>query len=78
MLVLMSKRRKKRPPEEIVSKLITQPSAWWDAFREQADRDGVKSMGEWIGAACLDKLEADLRANLPERPIWGKEKHSDE
>lgn len=45
---------------------ITQPSEWWEAIQEQADREGME-LSEWIGEACKARLTKGTASRLTER-----------
>lgn len=45
---------------------ITQPDDWVEAFRQQAEKDGL-SLSEWIGEKCKDALPKQVQVKLSER-----------
>lgn len=47
------------------SREITFPAEWWDAFQEQADREGME-LSQWIGDACKGRLTQDAVSKLSE------------
>lgn len=51
-----------------VRKNISAPADWWDAFRAQADKEGVDSLAEWLAEAGKAKLPKRVQAKLSERP----------
>ncbi len=48
-------------------KNITEPADWWDAFQQQATRDG-QTLSEWLGDCGRANLDEDLQCGLSERP----------
>ncbi len=46
---------------------ILQPVDWWQAFEEQAAREGM-SLSAWIGQQCLAGLDCEAADQLSERP----------
>lgn len=50
-------------------KNITQPADWWDAFKKQAEAEGM-TLSEWMGWACRAKLPRGIGilSGLSERP----------
>ena len=48
-------------------KHITQPTDWWEAFKAEADKQGV-SLAEWLGEAGKAQLPNRIAAKLSERP----------
>jgi hypothetical protein len=46
---------------------LTQPADWWDAFAEQAAREGL-TLSEWVGECCLAYLSAEVQQGLSNRP----------
>lgn len=60
-----------------IRKNIIAPADWWDAFRKQADKEGVDSLAEWLCNAGKDKLPKRVQANLSERPKPHRPKKAD-
>jgi hypothetical protein len=53
--------------------LISQPSEWIEAFRQQATRNS-ESLSEFLGACARENLDPDLLETLGERPGRGPKK----
>jgi len=64
-----------RPANE--RKNISQPSDWWDAWKSEADKDGV-SLSKWIGEQCNAALTAKSAKGLTERPPAHRPKSKDD
>lgn len=56
-------------------KHITQPEDWWDAFKTEADKQGV-SLAEWLGEAGKAQLPKRVASKLSERPPANRPKKS--
>lgn len=57
------------PPMQRIN--ITQPSDWVEAFKAQAEKDGL-TLSEWMGEACLARLPDKVRKKLSERTLVGR------
>lgn len=54
-------------------KSITQPKEYWQAFKHEAERQGM-NLSEWIGKTCADSVEKN-GIKLPERMKPGRPKN---
>ena len=52
---------------------ITQPADWWEAFRDEAARQG-RSLSEWMGAAAKEQLPPRTAKRLSKRPAANRPK----
>lgn len=48
-------------------KYITQPPDWWQAWQQEAAKQGL-TLSAWIGERCNQGLPPDVLAKLSERP----------
>ena len=61
-------------PNKAIAKNLTQPASWWDAFKAQAEKEGM-NLSKWVGRQCLAALPEKAKKQLNARPAAHRPKN---